>query len=170
MTSFITFVLSNCSLTFFIIGLLVSGISLLFHRAPLNRVLIAQTFLSGFLFFAIGIMFLYNFVMHVFFAEMTAHFIGWANSPFQYEVGYASLGFSVVAFFAYRSSFHFRLAAILGPAFFLWGAAIGHIYQIIIAHNFAPGNAGVILWTDIFLPIFGFIFLFFAYPRTTKEV
>ncbi len=34
-----------------------------------------------------------------------------------------------------------------------------HIYQMISAHNFAPGNAGVIFYTDIFLPIIGFALL-----------
>ena len=29
----------------------------------------------------------YNFVMHVFFGDMAAKFIGWQNSPFQAEVG-----------------------------------------------------------------------------------
>jgi Family of unknown function (DUF6790) len=52
-----------------------------------------------------------------------------------------------------------RLAAIVGPAGFLWGAAGGHVYQMITAHNFAPGNAGVIFYSDILVPIVGFIFL-----------
>jgi hypothetical protein len=46
---------------------------------------------------------------------------------------------------------------------FLWGAAVGHIYQIIHARNFAPGNAGVILYTDVLIPIFGFVLLWLQY-------
>ncbi|HEX5326525.1 MAG TPA: DUF6790 family protein, partial [Acetobacteraceae bacterium] len=49
-----------------------------------------------------------------------------------------------------------RLAAVLGPALFLWGAAAGHLRAMITAHDFAPGNAGVIFYTDILLPLFGF--------------
>jgi hypothetical protein len=30
---------------------------------------------------------------------------------------------------------------------------------MITAHNFAPGNAGIIFWTDIFIPLFGFALL-----------
>jgi hypothetical protein len=30
------------------------------------------------------------------------------------------------------------------------------VLDMIRSHNFAPGNAGVIFWTDIRLPIFGF--------------
>lgn len=57
------------------------------------------------------------------------------------------------------SRISFRAAALIGPAFFLWGAAGGHIYQIITEHNMAPGNAGIMLWSDIFLPVIGFILL-----------
>jgi len=34
--------------------------------------------------------------MHVFYGDMAAKFIGWEQSPFQLEVGFASLGFAVV--------------------------------------------------------------------------
>ena len=39
------------------------------------------------------------------------------------------------------------------------GAAGGHVYQMITAHNFAPGNAGIIFWSDILLPVIGFALL-----------
>jgi len=51
--------------------------------------------------------------MHVFFGDMAARFIGWANSPFQAEVGFASLGFSVVGFLAFRGDIGLRKAAVM---------------------------------------------------------
>jgi len=107
----------------------------------------------------IGFSYLYNFVVRVFFGKLAASFIGWEDSPFQLEVGFASLGFAAIGFLAFKGSFDLRLAAIVGPACFLWGAAGGHIYQMITAHNFAPGNAGAIFYSDVLLPIVGFIFL-----------
>src|SRR5262249_53294994 len=59
----------------------------------------------------------------------------------------------------FKGSFDLRLAAIVGPACFLWGAAGGHVYQMITTHNFAPGNAGVIFYSDVLVSILGFIFL-----------
>jgi hypothetical protein len=47
----------------------------------------------------------------------------------------------------------------VGPALFLLGAAGGHIYQMISAGNFAPGNAGIIFYTDILIPALGFLLL-----------
>ncbi len=160
MAAFIGFVLGNFTLSFFVIGLIFSATALAMARGPRTVPVIVEALLRWFLFFSIGCSFFYNFVMHVFFADMAAHFIGWANSPFQYEVGFASLGFALVGFFAFRGSPGFRMAAILGPAGFLWGAAGGHVYQMIVAHNFAPGNAGVIFWTDILIPLAGFVLLY----------
>jgi hypothetical protein len=99
---------------------------------------------------------------------MSARFIGWEDSPFQLEVGFASLGFSVVGFLACFRSFDLRLAAVVGPALFLLGAAAGHAYQMVNAHNFAPGNAGIIFYTDIFIPLIGFglLWLQHRYPRS----
>ena len=94
-----------------------------------------------------------------FFGEMTAGFIGWKNSPFQEEVGFASLGYAVVGFLAFRRSFDLRLAAVTGPSLFLFCAGAGHVYQIITTHNFAPGNSGVILYMDFLLPVIGFVLL-----------
>lgn len=59
---------------------------------------------------------LYNFVMHVFFGQMSAAFIGWADSSFQFKVGTASLGFAAVGFLAVFRGFDVRLAAIIGSS------------------------------------------------------
>lgn len=159
MAELIRFALSNFTLTFLVVGLVAAAVALARRPKPLPEGAVAEELLAWFLVFPIGVSFLYNFVMHVFFGDMAAAFIGWANSPFQAEVGYASLGFAAVAFLAFRGHWQTRLAAILGPALFLWGAALGHVVQMVRAHNFAPGNAGVIFWTDIFLPVIGFALL-----------
>ena len=147
--------LENFTLTVLILGALAALVALAAEHRPRHSSQPAEAFLAFYLLFSIAIAFFYNFVMHVFFGEMTARFIGWEDSPFQAEVGFASLGFAVVGLLAFQGSPGMRLAAILGPAFFLWGAAGGHVYQMVTAGNFAPGNAGVIFWTDIFGPLIG---------------
>jgi hypothetical protein len=155
----IRFLLSNFTLTLFGVGLVASLAALLRHPRPWGRATLVEALLSWFLFFSLGVSFLYNFVMHVFFSEMAAAFIGWQTSPFQKEVGFASLGFSVVGFMAFKGSTGMRLAALVGPACFLWGAAAGHAVQMVEAHNYAPGNAGAIFYTDILPPVFGLVLL-----------
>jgi hypothetical protein len=38
-------------------------------------------------------------------------------------------------------------------AVFLWVAAVGHVQQIVVAQNNAPGNAGIVLYWDILMPL-----------------
>ena len=94
----ITFVPSNFPLTFFVIGLIVSLIAIAWSPAPRDAATIVEKLISWHVFFALGVTYFCNFVFHVFFGKMAAAFIGWADSPFQFEVGVASLGFSAVAF------------------------------------------------------------------------
>jgi hypothetical protein len=163
MEDLIRLVLSNFTLSFLLIGLIASGVALMRARKPLTPAVVVEALFAYFLLFSIGFGLLYNFVMHTFFGAMSARFIGWEDSPFRAEVGFASLGFAVVGFLAFRRSFDCRLAAVIGPALFLLGAAGGHLYQMSTAGNFAPGNAGAIFWTDILIPIIGFVLLWLQY-------
>lgn len=159
MSDAIRFVFSNFTLSFLVAGLLASAIALAARRHQPTRPAIIEVLFSYFLLFSIGISFFYNFVCHVFFGAMAARFIGWAQSPFQAEVGYASLGFAVVGLLAFKGSHGLRLAAVVGPACFLLGAAWGHIQQMITTHNFSPGNAGIIFYTDLLIPVIGVVLL-----------
>jgi len=62
-----------------------------------------------------------------------------------------------------------RTAAVVGPACFLLGAAGGHIADIIKTHNMAPGNAGVVLYTDILLPVIGFTLLWLQHRHAAEN-
>jgi hypothetical protein len=157
--SLLAFVLGNFTLTFFITGLLFSAIAIVRLPRPRDPTTLIEKLISWFVFWTIGVLYLYNAIFHIFLGRMAAAFIGWADSPFQFEVGTASLGFSALGFIAAFGSFDRRLAAIVGSGIFMLGAAGGHVYQMVTAHNFAPGNAGIIFWSDIFLPLFGLMLL-----------
>ena len=169
MDSAIGFVLSNFTLTFLILGLIAAGVAVQLNGGGFTLANVAEELLAYFILFSITVSFFYNFVVHVFFGEMAARFIGWADSPFQAEVGFASLGFAAVGLLAFKGGCCVRLAAVLGPACFLWGAAAGHVYQMVTAGNFAPGNAGPIFYTDIFVPIIGFMLLWLKRKVSTAE-
>jgi len=157
----IRFALSNFTLTFLVLGLVAGLIAAARRPGGWSRANLAEELLAYFILFTIGFAYFYNFVMHVFFGELAAGFIGWADSPFQAEVGYASLGFSAVGFLAFKNNCMTRLAAILGPAMFQWGAGFVHLLNIADTGNMAPGNAGIVLYSDIFLPVIGFALLWF---------
>ncbi|AGK57620.1 hypothetical protein HYPDE_29728 [Hyphomicrobium denitrificans 1NES1] len=156
-------VLSNSFLTFLVVGLVFSIVAIARAPKPVSASVIVEKLLSWHVFWSIGVGYFYNFVMHAFFGEMVASFIGWADSPFQFEVATASLGFSAVGLIAAFRSFDLRLAAVVGPALFMLGAAVGHAYQMAVHQNFAPGNAGVVFYMDIVIPLIGFVLLWLQY-------
>jgi hypothetical protein len=84
-------------------------------------------------------------------------------------VGFASLGVGIAGLLAYKASLSFRVATFIPPAAFSLGAAGGHIYQMIAAHNFSPGNVGLVLPSDIIIPIAGLIFLWLAHKHPKSE-
>jgi hypothetical protein len=161
MAELIGLAMSNFTLTFLIAGLVAGLVAAALKPGGWNRDNLAEELLAYFILFTVAIAYFYNFVFHVFFGDLAARFIGWADSPFQAEVGYASLGFAAVGFLAFKNNCMVRVAAILGPAMFLWGAAIGHIQNMMATGNMAPGNAGVIFYSDILLPFVGFALLWF---------
>jgi Family of unknown function (DUF6790) len=168
-SSFLFFLISNYFLTFLLIGLVAAFVSLLRKPKPLKVNTVAEALFSYYMLFTVGINNLVNFVFHVFFGDMAAKFIGWEDSPFQAEVGFASLGIGIAGVIAFKASLPFRFATLIPPAAFLLGAAGGHIYQMIVAHNFSPGNVGVVLPIDIVIPVVGFIFLWLSYKHPKME-
>jgi len=165
-SSALIFVIGNYFVTFFVIGLIAAGISLFNKPKPLRSGEAGEAFFSYYLLFAIGINNLINFTFHVFFGDIAAKFIGWENSPFQAEVGFASLGVGIAGVIAFRASLSFRFATLIPPSAFSLGAAGGHIYQMIVARNFSPGNVGLVLPIDILLPVVGFVFLWLSYKHS----
>jgi hypothetical protein len=166
----IKFTLGNFTLTFFVLGFIGALFSLYRHRAVKTKALKADILLKYFCLFVIGITYIYNAIFHIYFHALAARFIGWADSPFQIEVGTASLGFGIIGLLAYRKNFGLRVAAVLGPSVFLLGAALGRVYQMLVNNNFSPGNAGIIFYSDWLIPIIGFIFLYRSYKLGGERI
>ena len=120
---------------------------------PVARAFVIDRLLRYLLVFPLGLLGLWAFVGHVFFPAQSAASIGWADSPFQFEVGVAGLGIGLASVYAAFKGFEARLAASLAAAAFLMGAGVLHVTDIVTAGNFAPGNAGPILITDLLTPI-----------------
>jgi hypothetical protein len=164
MEAVIRFVLGEFGFEFFLLGLIAAAVSILRRPPPRGRQFVGERLLAFYVLFPVGCLYLVNFVYHVFFGAMSARFIGWADSPFQTELGFASLGFALVGFLAWRGGYELRLAAVVGPAVLLLGAAGGHVYQMIAHNNYAAGNSGLLLWGDVLIPLAGFLFLALARP------
>jgi hypothetical protein len=89
---------------------------------------------------------------HLLMPGPVARSIGWAPSPFQWELGSAALGMAIAGVMAAGQPRAFSLAVIIVFTTFLWGAAIGHVREMVARRNFAGGNAGPIFFYDVLAP------------------
>lgn len=131
----------------------------------INRLM--EVLLLWFLGFGIGVGSIFSGLAQVLSPEMVAQSVGWPNTPFLREVGFANISYGILGLISikYRS---FWTPTIIAYAVFMWGAAIGHIYNINQTGNLATGNAGAVLYLDILMPIL-FIILLLVYHKT-KDV
>ena len=158
MDTIITYVLTNFSVVAFLLSLVLALSVVLARGKSLTDAARYDIFLRYLFLFACGVTGVYGFILHGFFPVLSAENIGWAPSPFQWEVAVADLGFGVVCIFATRAENGFRLAGLLGVSIWFWGDALGHIWQMVERQDYAPGNAGSWFWTDVLIPAFMIIF------------
>lgn len=142
------------SISFLALTALCCVISLIKNRKMLSRRKVIEIILFYILFVNVGLSGLLSFYAHAFMADRVAISIGWATgSPFQFEVAVANLAFGVLGILCIRFRDGFWLATGVGYATFLFGAAYGHIRDMIVAGNYAVNNAGPMLYIgDIGMP------------------
>ena len=132
-------------------ALLFAALAIWWAPRPLTRAVVIDQLLRYLFFFPLGVQALWAFFGHVFLAEVSAASIGWAPSPFQFEVGVANLGLALASFYAAFSGFQARAATVVAAACFL-----------------VPGNAGPIMITDFLTPIV-ILVLLLATPRHSSS-
>ncbi len=113
---------------------------------------VATIFLRYLLVIGVGLEGLFAFYGHAFMSEQISRTIGWAPSPFEYEVAIANLAIAALGILCWWFEGLFWFAAIVATTVWLWGDAVGHIQQIVVAHNYAPNNAGPALFSDLIVP------------------
>lgn len=169
----ISTILENVGILLFVVAIVTAVLKL--RGASRRRVVAtaAYVFWGEILFYGVGLVMLWAFVFHAFFQQVAASSIGWKPSPFEWELGWAELGLGIVALLSLYRGFEMRLAVTVIAVIFALGAAIQHIDQIRCCHNYAPGNAGPVLWfNDIFVSLVILILAFAsrdAYERQSSR-
>jgi hypothetical protein len=159
MAEYVGFLVRNLPALLFVIALGVAAA----RRGPRSA---AERFLSWILLLPVGVTGLWAGISHVFFPATAAAHIGWDVSPFQFEVGMADLAVGITACAAFRRDLNFKAAAVIAASIFLLGDAIGHIRQMLLMGNFAPGNAGLPFFMDIICPLLAVALLVTAKRRS----
>jgi hypothetical protein len=153
--SAIRFLLQNLPAVLFVVALVIAATTR--RDGPA-----AERFLSWILLLPIGVTGVWAGAFHVFLPQTAASLIGWQVSPFQFEVGMADFAIGITACIAFWRDLSFKAAAVCAASVFLLGDAIGHVREMVMAGNFAPGNAGVPFYMDIIAPLLSITLLLFA--------
>jgi hypothetical protein len=142
------------SLFFALLAVVAASIHLLFssqRRSSAHSV--AATYLIYFLFFYVGVMGLFTAYAHVFRPLQTSASIGWATSPYEYEVGMADLTVGVLGILCLWIRGNFWLVTAIASAVWLLGDAIGHLREVTLHNNHAANNSGIFLYAEIITPL-----------------
>lgn len=154
-------VIGNYLISCFVLGLIVASAKVLRWKGYRSPTVVSGLFLNEFIFYALGVAFAINFVMHSVFGDYAAKTIGWAQSPFQLELAFSSLGFALVCFLVYsrKAQLRAKVGVVAAAVIFGFGAAGGHIYQTIVNADYAINNTGLLLVGDIVINIVGLAFV-----------
>lgn len=157
--SLITALIGNYMTTCFVIGLIVGFVAVVRARGPRTSAAVSGLLLNAYVLWAIGVGQAINFVMHSVFGDFAASSIGWAQSPFQLELAFSSLGVAVMAFILHgrHAPFRGKGAVVVATAIFGYGAAAGHVYQVVANHDYAVNNTGLLLVMDVVIPTVGLV-------------
>lgn len=163
MAAAISAILGNIFVLFFAIAIMATFFKVRRARIAHRTANLAYILWGEMLFYAVGLTMIWAGIFHAYAQGIAAPSIGWQPSPFEYELGWFEIGFGFVALLALWRGAEFRLAATIPFAIFSLAAAAQHIQQIVRLQNYAPGNAGLVLWFgDIFVPIFVLVLAFLS--------
>ncbi len=133
-----------------------------------SRMAIVGTYLVYLFFVYVGLMGVLTAYAHVFYPERTSASIGWATSPYEYEVGMADLTVGVLGLLCLWFPGDFWLATAIANAVWLLGDAAGHIRQLLLYNNHSPNNSGVFLYAEIATPLL--ILILTLYHRRSASI
>ncbi|WP_188193560.1 DUF6790 family protein [Nonomuraea sp. SYSU D8015] len=106
-----------------------------------------------------GVLAMFGGLMHIGpYAPQIADSIGFARSPFQWEVGWADIAVGLIGLLSIWNRGSFMTAAVIALAVLYWGDAAGHIMQWVAHDNTAPYNIWTIP-TDILQPLIAVVLL-----------
>lgn len=131
-----------------------TGLHLWLGQRPVTRARLSEVLLLYLLVIFAGVGGVLGFLGHTCMAREIALKIGWQPSPFQFEVALANLAFGVLGVLCLWQRQGFWTATGIGYATFLLGCGYGHLRDMIVQHNYAPYNVGLVLWlNDLAVPL-----------------
>jgi hypothetical protein len=134
-----------------------------------SRTAIVETYLIYLFVIYVGLMGVLTAYFHVFAPERASASIGWAMSPFEYEVGMADLTVGVLGVLCVWFRGNFWLATAIANAVWLLGDAVGHVRQLLFYNDHAPNNSGIFLYAEILTPLLILALTIYHRKKTSVE-
>jgi hypothetical protein len=91
--------------------------------------------------------------------EYIADYTGWPFCPFEQQLANVNLAFGVLGTLCIWLRGNFWIATSLGFSIWIFCDGIAHIVDMLVHNNYAPGNVGIPLYTDILVPVILIILL-----------
>lgn len=126
---------------------------------------IVETFLLYQIVFSLGATSLLAFLGLTFMKEYISAYSGWNNCQWVQLLANVNLSFAVLGFLSIFYRKDFWMATILGFSIWIFADGITHIYDAFANNNFAEGNIGGVLITDITIPVI-LVILLAIYRKT----
>lgn len=126
-----------------------------------NRHKVLELLLLYQIVFSLGMTSLLAFIGLTFLPEYIAAYTGWAACPFQQELANVNLAFGALGILSIWYRGNFWIATIWGFSIWIIGDGIHHIVDMVVNHNYAPGNIGINLVTDLIVPPVLLVLLYF---------
>src|SRR3990167_10338388 len=104
----------------------------------------SESLLRWVLFFSVGVQGVWAYLGQTFYPKEVAASIGWAPSPFLFEVACSNLGCGVAGMLALWFGREYWFCLLIVETCFLWGAWYGHLKDMMKNKNFAINNIGPI--------------------------
>lgn len=124
-----------------------------FIKRPMSKAKTIELMLLYQLLFNIGFLGLLSFFGLTFLPDVSADYVGWSQCHFQQELANVNLGYGILGILCVWFRGNFWTATIIGASIWLFGDGIHHFYDAFYNHNLAPGNLGILFYTDLLIPV-----------------
>lgn len=137
------------------------AIHLCISKRHVNARRIVELLLLYQLVFNIGILGFLSFIGLTFLPKVAAAYNAWPTCPYQQELGNVNLAFGVLGILSIWFREHFWTATVIGASIWLFGDGIHHLVDSTFSSNFSEGNTGILLYSDLGIPLVLITLLFF---------
>lgn len=130
-------------------------------RSEWTRKRVLELLLLYQIIFSLGMTSLLAFIGLSVMPQYIASYMNWPACPFQQELANVNLAFACLGIMSIWYRGDFWLATIVGFSIWILADGFHHVYELLVLHNYSPGNYGVNLVTDMVVPVILLIILYF---------